>query len=209
MFLPARCKLLPLQAFGRVQTRSVVQISSQKLLHSLQRRYSRFYHARRRFCEQSKKDVKTSETGGPSALSTFVVIKERTEEGLSILYVIGTLCLVLPGAIYLVGKSLFTTSGADNVRSKSFELIQEHSQCRHMLGEDMFARQTSHSVEYKDDDDHDRVTVIYEIKGNKTDARVDAEMKYVDGDWEWEFVILTTPYGTIYVIDNRQQYHSL
>lgn len=186
-----------------------------RLLRNLSRRYTtrispqqlRQLYSRtqkRNFCK--KKEVKKSEGGQSTAISTFVVIKEKTEEGLAFIYVLGVLFAVLPGAIFIVLKSLFSGSGSDNVRSKSFELIQEHSQCRYIMGEDMFARQTSHSQEYKDDKGVERVTVIYEIKGNKTDARVDAEMKKIDGEWEWEFVIVSAPYGTIYVVDNRQLY---
>merc|ERR1719273_905284 len=164
--------------------------------------------SRRRFCDtQKKKSVKTTEGGQQNtAISTFVVIKEKTEEGLSFIYVMGVLFCVLPGAIFMVGKSLLSESGSDNVRSKSYDLILEDAQCRHILGEDMFARQTSHHSEYTDDAGVQHVTVIYELKGNKTDARVDAEMKLVDNEWEWEFVIVTAPYGTIYVVDNRSHY---
>ena len=88
------------------------------------------------------------------------MIKEKTEEGLSFIYVLGVLFVVLPGAIYVVLKSLFSESGADNVRNKSYEMIQEHAQCRYILGEDMFAQQTSHSQEYTDDQNVKRMTVI-------------------------------------------------
>merc|ERR1719433_1935269 len=163
---------------------------------------------RRKFCDYQKQTGvrQTQKNEGSSAVSTFVYVKEKTEEGLSFVYVMGVLFVILPGAIFMVLKSLFSESGADNVRSKSYEMIQEHAQCRYILGEDMFARQTSHSSEYTDDEGNKRMTVIYEVKGNKTDARVDAEMKLVDKEWEWEFVIVSAPYGTIYVVDNRMQH---
>jgi len=163
---------------------------------------------RRKFCDYKKQTGvrQTQQNEGSSAVSTFVYVKEKTEEGLSFVYVMGMLCVIFPGCVYVVLKSLFSTSGADNVRNTSYQMIQEHAQCRYILGEDMFAQQTSHSQEYTDDQGNKKMTVIYQVKGNKTDARVDAEMKLVDNEWEWEFVIVSAPYGVIYVVDNRMQH---
>merc|ERR1719445_1207203 len=188
------------QAVRRV--RKFHQIAYNPNAKRIQQNVLRRILQRRKFCE-TRKDVRATESTGQKAVSTFVVIKEKTEEGLSFIYVLGVLFVVLPGAIYVVLKSLFSTSGADNVRNKSYQMIQEHAQCRYILGEDMFAQQTSHSQEYTDDQGVKSMTVIYTVKGNKTDARVDAEMKFVDGEWDWEFVIVSAPYGVIYVVDNR------
>merc|ERR1719263_1120529 len=118
------------------------------------------------------------------------------------IYVFGILFAVLPGAIFMVLKSLLTGNGINNVRNKSYELIQENSQCKYLLGETMFANQIKHSSEYKDDIGIERVTVIYEIKGNKCSARVDAEMKKINDVWKWEFIIVSAPHGVIRVVDN-------
>eukprot|EP01084_Bolivina_argentea_P171403 296956_1 len=138
-----------------------------------------------------------------SQLSTFVVIKEKTQETLSVVYIVGILLCCLPYTIYLVFRSMFSSSGADKIRNETFDLIQEDSRILRILGNDIIAKQVRQNVIFTDDAGQERLQLIYEIQGSKGNGRVDVEMLKEDKDWRMQYCIVSTQYSVIPIVDNR------
>eukprot|EP00485_Elphidium_margaritaceum_P000872 CAMPEP_0202690762 /NCGR_PEP_ID=MMETSP1385-20130828/5656_1 /ASSEMBLY_ACC=CAM_ASM_000861 /TAXON_ID=933848 /ORGANISM="Elphidium margaritaceum" /LENGTH=204 /DNA_ID=CAMNT_0049346055 /DNA_START=252 /DNA_END=865 /DNA_ORIENTATION=- len=137
------------------------------------------------------------------ALSTIVIIKEKTEETFSLLYIVGVMFVCVPYTFYLVFKSLFSSSGSDKIRNETFDLIKEDSRMLHMLGSDMIAKQVQQNVTFTDDSGHQRLQIIYEIQGGKGNARVDVEMLQEGKEWRMQYCIVSTQYSVIPIVDNR------
>ena len=136
-------------------------------------------------------------------LSTFVVIKEKTQEGLSIIYIVGILMVCLPYTIYLVFKSLFSSSGSDKIRNETFDLIKEDSRILRILGSDIIAKQVNQNVSFLDDSGQERMQIIYQIQGGKGIAKVHVEMLKEEKDWRIQYCIVQTQYSDIPIVDNR------
>lgn len=109
----------------------------------------------------------------------------------------------LPYTIYLVFKSLFSSSGSDRIRNETFDLIKEDSRILRILGHDMIAKQATQTATYFDDLGQERLQMIYQIQGSKGNARVDVEMLKKDKEWIMQYCIVTTQYSVISIVDNR------
>merc|ERR1712154_467205 len=105
--------------------------------------------------------------------------------------------------IYLVFKSLFSSSGADKVRNDTFDLIKEDSRIMRILGSDIIAKQVTQNVQFVDDHNNERLQIIYEVQGGKGSGRVDVEMLKDGKEWRMQYVIVSTQYTVIPIVDNR------
>ena len=136
-------------------------------------------------------------------LSTFVVIKEKTQETFSVIYIVGILLVCLPYTIYLVFSSLFSSSGSDKIRNETFDLIREDSRILRILGNDIIAKQATQNVSFVDGDGNERLQIIYQIQGGKGEGRVDVEMLKEGKEYRMQYCIVTTQYSMISIVDNR------
>ena len=136
-------------------------------------------------------------------LSTFVVIKEKTQEAFSIIYIIGIMICCLPYTIYLVIRELFFSSGPEKIKNETFDLIREDSRVTRILGNDIIAKQVKSNAKFIDGSGQERLQIIYEIQGGKGDARVDVEMLNKDKEWIMQYCIVSTQYSVIPIVDNR------
>ncbi|ETO25679.1 hypothetical protein RFI_11460 [Reticulomyxa filosa] len=140
-----------------------------------------------------------------TALSTFVVVKEKTEEVISFAFIFGMASVAFVTFGMLL-KSLFSSGGGERIQRETFSLVQEDPRVIRAIGSDIFAQQVMHNVNFKDNDGHERSQVVYNIRGKKGEARVDVEMLNDDGKWEMQYCIVTTPFSVIPIVDNRAAY---
>ena len=151
----------------------------------------------------AKPDIQHIPKSESGELSTFVVIKEKTQETFSVIYIFGILFCCLPYTIWLVFKSLFSSSGSDKIRNETFDLIKEDSRILRILGNDIIAKQVTQNVTFFDNSGQERLQMIYQIQGSKGNARVDVEMLKQDKEWKMQYCIVTTQYSVVSIVDNR------
>lgn len=151
----------------------------------------------------AKPDLQHIPGASSGELSTFVVIKEKTQETVSVIYIVGILFCCLPYTIYLVFKSLFSSSGSDKIRNETFDLIKEDSRILRILGNDVIAKQVAQNVAFVDDHGHERLQIIYEIVGRKGEGKVHVEMLREGKEWRMQYCIVATQFSEITIVDNR------
>merc|ERR1719419_631592 len=98
-------------------------------------------------------DVQKSKDPRSNAVSTFVKIKETTEEGISAIYVCGMLFLVLPGCFWMVIQALFSGGGEEKLRNDSFDKIRENIEVKRALGDDLFSNPIQYHTNFTDDEE--------------------------------------------------------
>jgi hypothetical protein len=108
-----------------------------------------------------------------------------------------------PYTIYLVLKSLFSDTGQDRLKNESFELVKDDPRVLRALGGDLYSKSVAHFAQFTDDHGDERCQVIYELVGSKGEGRVDVEHRQENGAWRMQYVIVTTPFTTIRIVDNR------
>ena len=75
-----------------------------------------------------------------------------------------------------------------------------------VVGSDAYATKIAHNSTFTDGDGNERLQVIYGLQGTKGEARVDVEMIKNNKEWEYQYIIVSTKFATIPVVDNRPLY---
>ncbi|VDN03028.1 unnamed protein product [Thelazia callipaeda] len=120
--------------------------------------------------------------------------------------------VVMGGMAYLLYEEILAPGAPQTVFSKALSLIKKDPECCRLLGDSIVGyvegrgriKQVAHHSYKKNE--NDRVRVMFNVKGNRCQGIVTAEMEKNGGKWNWRFLVVTVSNSTsdnIIVVDNR------
>ncbi|ETO21343.1 hypothetical protein RFI_15861, partial [Reticulomyxa filosa] len=178
----------------------------------------------------SETRIVAQRTGPTTALSRFVVVKEKTEETVSFLYILGMTFLGVY-VFYLISTSLLSSGGEQRIQTQTFNLVKSDDRVNfsspspfhlHFLyviyiyiyiyvytymhvyiEKGILKEKLSFSATFRDEVG-EHVQVVYYVHGSKGEARIDVDMVKTNKEWEIFYCIVNAPFSVITIVDNRR-----